>query len=69
MLSCVLVSDIGIYNSAVLDSLLSLKKSILTGNLSVLEELGYKFSENLTKRQIIVGKSVDVSADAAVVTA
>lgn len=64
-----LVSDIGIYNSAVLDSLLSLKKSILTGNLSVLEELGYKFSENLTKRQIIVGKSVDVSADAAVVTA
>ncbi len=64
-----LVSDIGIYNSAVLDSLLSIKKCVLSGELSELSDVGYKFSENLTKRQIIVGKSVDVSAESAAVEA
>ena len=64
-----LVSDIEIYNSAVLDSLLSLKKSVLSGDLEALENESYSFSENLTKRQIVVGKDVDVSADIAAVTA
>lgn len=64
-----LVSDMDIYNSAVLDSLLSLKKSIASGDLSGISEEGYVFSENLTKRQIIIGKNVDVSTDAAAVSA
>ncbi len=64
-----LVSDMDIYNSAVLDSLLLLKKSIASGDLSGISEEGYVFSENLTKRQIIIGKNVDVSTDAAAVSA
>lgn len=64
-----LMSDIEIYNSAVLDSLISLKKNMLSGELSELRDESYRFSENLTKRQIVVGKTVDVTADMAAVEA
>lgn len=64
-----LMSDIEIYNSAILDSLIALKKNMLSGDLSELRSESYRFSESLTKRQIVVGKSVDVTAEIAALEA
>ncbi len=55
------LSSYNVYNANVNDSLLSMQKLIQSGDVSSLSEYGYEFSENLTKRQIAMGQSVDVT--------
>lgn len=62
LVSSNLAADINVYEPAVLNSVISIKKDILAGNAGELLDESYRFGENMTMRQTAVGKTVDVGA-------
>jgi hypothetical protein len=63
------LSSYSVYNANVNENLLAMQKLIQSGDVSSISEYGYEFSENLTKRQIATGQSVDVTEAIASVNA
>lgn len=63
------LSSYSVYNANINENLLAMQKLIQSGNVSSISEYGYEFSENLTKRQIATGQSVDVTEAIASVNA
>lgn len=63
------LSSYSVYNANINENLLAMQKLIQSGDVSSISEYGYEFSENLTKRQIATGQSVDVAEAIASVNA